>query len=265
MNVEAKYNKLKEILGQLDSVLVAFSGGLDSTLLLKAAVDGMGPERVLALIGTGPIFPYKETQEARSTAEKIGAECVVIDTAVLKMPSFVENSEERCYYCKKNLLSLAWILAREKGIACVAEGTNYDDLGDFRPGSRACKEMGSVSPLLEAHMTKQDIRILTKRLNLPTRDKPSNACLATRIPYGTPINAALLKRIELAEEFIKNIGISQVRVRSHGLVARIEVPEGEFETLLWEREGVAAGLKRYGFTYVSLDIEGYRMGSMNEK
>jgi pyridinium-3,5-biscarboxylic acid mononucleotide sulfurtransferase len=264
MNTDAKYDRLKEIIGRLDSVLVAYSGGVDSTLLLKAAVDAVGGEHVLAFIGTGPIFSHKETQESRQTAEKIGADCVMADTMILKVPLFVENTKERCYHCKKNLLSLSWVLAREKGLACVAEGTNYDDLDDYRPGNKACKEMGVVSPLLEANLTKQDIRLLSKRLNLPTRDKPSNACLATRIPYGTAINAALLKKIELSEEFIKSTGISQVRVRCHGPIARIEVPEGEFETLLWEREGIVEGLKRYGFIYVSLDIEGYRMGSMNE-
>jgi uncharacterized protein len=239
VNVQSKYEALKNTVGELKTVLVAYSGGMDSTLLLKTCVDVLGNKHVVAFIGNAPIFPAKEIQEARRTASDIGVECVLHDTAILKNKLFVENTKERCYHCKKNLLHIAAQVAKEKNMAHIADGTNFDDTKDFRPGRAAVKEM-------------------------PTHSKPPYACLSTRIPYGTPINAALLKKIELSEEFIKSAGISQVRVRCHGNVARIEVMESDLDTILREQEGIVDGLKRYGFIYVTLDLEGYRTGSMNE-
>jgi len=264
VNVQSKYEALKNTVGELKTVLVAYSGGMDSTLLLKTCVDVLGNKHVVAFIGNAPIFPAKEIQEARRTASDIGVECVLHDTAILKNKLFVENTKERCYHCKKNLLHIAAQVAKEKNMAHIADGTNFDDTKDFRPGRAAVKEMGVVSPLLKAKLTKNDIKVLSKRLLLPTHSKPPYACLSTRIPYGTPINAALLKKIELSEEFIKSAGISQVRVRCHGNVARIEVMESDLDTILREQEGIVDGLKRYGFIYVTLDLEGYRTGSMNE-
>jgi uncharacterized protein len=264
VNIESKYEVLKNAVRELKTVLVAYSGGMDSTLLLKICVDVLGSKHVVAFTGNAPTFPAKEIQEAMSTASDIGAEYVLSDTEILKDKLFVENTKERCYHCKKNLLCIAAEVAKEKNMIHIADGTNFDDTKDFRPGSAAVKEMGVVSPLLQAKLTKDDIKALSKMLSLPTYNKPPYACLATRISYGTPIDAALLKQIELSEEFIKSIGISQVRVRYHGNVARIEVMESDVDTVLAEQEGIVEGLKRYGFTYVTLDLEGYRTGSMNE-
>ncbi len=264
MTVQAKYEALRDVIGSLKSVLVAYSGGMDSTFLLKTCVDVLGVKNVVAFMGTAPIFPAKEIQEAERTATQIGAEYVFCDTAILKDRSFVENTKERCYYCKKNLLTIIARVAGERKLESIVDGTNFDDVNDFRPGVRALSEMNVLSPLCEAKLTKDDIRVLSERFSLPTRKKPSYACLCTRIPYGTPIDAALLKRIELSEEFIKHIGISQVRVRYHGQVARIEVMEKDFDALFRERGNIIDELKRYGFTYVTLDLKGYRTGSMNE-
>jgi pyridinium-3,5-biscarboxylic acid mononucleotide sulfurtransferase len=263
-NVESRYEDLKNNVRELETVLVAYSGGVDSTLLLKTCVDILGKEHVVAFIGNAPIFPAKEIQEAKQVALDIGAECMICDTAILKDKLYIENTKERCYHCKKNLLRIAVQVAQEKNMAHVVEGTNFDDTNDFRPGSSAVKEMHVVSPLLAAKLTKNDIYALSNTLTLPTRSKPSNACLSTRVPYGTPIDTALLKRIELSEEFLISAGISQVRVRYHGSVARIEVMERDFDTMMRQREEIVDELKRYGFTYVSLDLAGYRMGSMNE-
>jgi pyridinium-3,5-biscarboxylic acid mononucleotide sulfurtransferase len=264
VNIESKYEALKNIVRELRTVLVAYSGGMDSTLLLKTCVDVLGNGCVVAFTGNAPTFPAKEIEEARQTASDIGAEYVLFDTAILKNRLFVENTTERCYHCKKNLLHIAAQVAQEKNMACIADGTNFDDTKDFRPGSAAVKETGVVSPLLKAELTKDDIRGLSRKLSLPTQDKPPYACLATRVPYGTPIDAVLLKQIELSEEFIKGVGISQVRVRHHGNMARIEVTRNDLDTILREQKRIVHRLKGYGFTYVALDLEGYRTGSMNE-
>ena len=195
MHIQARYETLKRVVGKLDKVLVAYSGGMDSTLLLRTCVDVLGKENVLAFIGNGPIFSAKAIQEARSVADEVGAEYILRDTAILKDKAFVENTKSRCYYCKKKLLGLAVKAAEEKGMEHLVDGTNLDDTNDFRPGTEAAKEMKVTSPLLAAGLTKHDIGILSRRLGLSTHDKPADACLATRVPYGTPINAALLKRV----------------------------------------------------------------------
>lgn len=264
MSIESKYEALKDFVRELETVLVAYSGGMDSTLLLKTCVDVLGNECVVAFTGNAPTFPADEIEEAKQTAAAIGGQHILYDTAILNNKLFIENTKQRCYHCKKNLLHIACEVAKEKNMACIVDGTNFDDTEDFRPGSIAVKEMGVLSPLLHAKLTKDDIRELSRTLSLPTYSKPPYACLATRIPYGTPIDARLLKQIELSEKFIKSIGISQVRVRYHGNIARIEVIKSDLEVILREQEGIVNGLKQYGFNYVTLDLEGYRTGSMNE-
>jgi uncharacterized protein len=264
VNIESKYEILKKTVRELKTVLVAYSGGMDSTLLLKTCVDVLGNDQVVAFTGNAPTFPVKEIEEAKQIASGIGAEYLLYDTEILKDKFFVENTKERCYHCKKNLLRIAARVAKEKNMAHIADGTNFDDSRDFRPGSAAVKEMGVVSPLLKAELTKDDIKVLSRMLSLPTYNKPPYACLATRVPYGTPVDNTLLKQIELSEELIKSIGISQVRVRYHGNMARIEVMKSDLEIMLRKQEGIINGLKQYGFTYVTLDLEGYRTGSMNE-
>jgi len=265
VHIESKYEALKETIGDLKAVLIAYSGGMDSTLLLKVCVDVLGNDRVVAFIGNAPIFPAKEIEEARQIASDMGIECVLFNTEILRHKSFIKNTKERCYYCKKNLFIMATHMAKEKRMAAVIDGTNFDDIRDFRPGNIAAKEMGIVSPLLTAKCTKDDIRTLSEKLSLPTRNKPPYACLATRIPYGTAIDSLLLKKIEQSEDLIKEAGISQVRVRCHGNTARIEIMEQDLDTLLRGRKRIVDGLKQYGFTYIALDLEGYRTGSMNEE
>jgi pyridinium-3,5-biscarboxylic acid mononucleotide sulfurtransferase len=264
VDIESKYEALRNVVKELKTVLVAYSGGMDSALLLKICVDVLGNANVVAFTGNAPTFPAKEIEEAKQTASDIGAEHILSETAILNNKLFVKNTTERCYHCKKNLLYIAAQVAREKNMACIADGTNFDDTKDFRPGGAAIKEMGVISPLLKAELTKDDIRELSRILSLRTHNKPPYACLATRVPYGTPIDTALLKQIELSEEFIKGVGISQVRVRYHGNVARIEVTKNDLDTILREHESVVHRLKQYGFSYVALDLEGYRTGSMNE-
>lgn len=264
MDLDSKYEVLKTIIKELSNALVAFSGGVDSTLLLKCCIDTLGRENVLAFIASSPTYPAKEIEEAKNIAHTIGAEYMVIETSIMEDRNFTANTQERCYYCKLHLFDRAWDMAKQRGLKHIAEGSNLDDLNDFRPGRRACIEKNIVSPLLMANLTKEEIRGLSRMLDLPTHDKPSYACLATRIPYGTQIDSGILKRIELSEEFIKSFNIKQVRVRYHGSIAKIEVAEEEIDRVIAYRNEIAEALTRYGFTYVSLDLKGYRTGSMNE-
>jgi pyridinium-3,5-biscarboxylic acid mononucleotide sulfurtransferase len=258
-----KFEHLKEIIKGLDRVLVAYSGGVDSTFLLKCCVDVLGRENVLAFIGMSPSYPAREAEEAREYADLMGAEYVCVETSEMDDPNYVRNPRERCYHCKSNLFGLAEKTAGARGMKHVLEGSNLDDMDDFRPGRRACAERNIVSPILMAKLTKAEVRELSKTLGLPTHDKPSLACLSSRIPYGTAISAPLLKKIELSEEFLKGLGAKQVRVRYHVDTARIEVAAKDFETIVANREEIVRQLKKYGFTYVALDLEGYKTGSMN--
>ena len=247
-------------------VLVAFSGGVDSTLLLKAALDTLGAAHVLAVIGDSASYPSRELDEARALAEALGAAYQVITTDELDDPQYTANPSNRCYYCKTDLFSRLTAIARAQGLATVLDGNNADDTGDWRPGAQAGRELGVRSPLQDAGLTKAEIRQLSHALGLPTWDKPSFACLSSRIPYGTPITRASLTCIEEAECFLRDLGFAQVRVRHHDNLARIEVPPADIDRLLDPalRARLTTRLRELGYRYVTVDLQGYRTGSMNE-
>ena len=264
--LEEKERKLHALLRGYGRVALGFSGGVDSTLLLREALAVLGGENVLALIADTPSLPRKEFAEALRLAEALGAACAVIDPDELSDPEYAANPADRCYFCKKRLFGLVAKVAAEKGFATVLDGNNADDSGDYRPGRRAARELGVKSPLMEAGLTKAEIRRLSARAGLPTADKPAMACLASRIPYGTPVTAGVLAQVERAEEALRAAGFAQCRVRHHGEVARIEVAVDELPRMLDAavRETVVRATKAAGYRYVTLDLQGYRMGSMNE-
>ncbi len=261
--LEKKLDSLKEILRSLESVAIAYSGGVDSTFLSKVAFDVLG-DNAIAVTARSETYPRSEFEEAIEFAGKIGIKHETIVSEELDIPEFSDNPVNRCYYCKKELFTRLKNVAREHGFKHVADGSNYDDLDDYRPGMQAVEELDVRSPLQEAKLTKADIRELSKKLGLPTWDKPSFACLSSRFPYGSKITREKLSAVGEAEIFLRSLGIRQLRVRHHDQIARIEVTEEDMEVLFQNREQIVKKLRELGYTYVTMDLQGYRTGSMNE-
>lgn len=266
MKKNSKLIKLQKILKKMKRVVIAFSGGLDSTFLLKAAHDALGRENVLAVTARSATYPEKEYKNAVKLARKIGSAHSTVYTSETKSKIFLENPINRCYYCKKELFGRLKRIVSEKNFDYVLDGSNRDDKKDLRFGSAAGCELGVRSPLAEAGIGKEEIRIFSKRLGLSTWDKPPLACLASRIPYGDAITYEKLKKIGRAEELLQKCGFKQVRVRLHGDVARIELSPGNIKKFAGEnlRRDITPKLHKLGFSYIALDMEGYRTGSMNE-
>ena len=261
---QARLDDCRERLRGLGGAVVAISGGVDSSLLLALAVEALGARNVLAAHATGPIFAKREDDQARGLARHLGVELVEIEAAPLDDAAFAANPPDRCYHCKRAIFGRLKALAAERGLAAVLSGANADDPGDHRPGLRAESELGIRQPLREAGLTKADIRAAAGALGLPTRDAPSSACLASRIPYGEPITAGKLARIEQAEEALHAMGFGQCRVRDHGAVARIELLSDDMPEGVRQRERIVGAVKAAGYAYVALDLAGFRSGSMNE-
>jgi len=265
MEAYEKLDALKRWLAGMERVVVAFSGGVDSTFLLKVCASVLG-RNTLAVNALSETYPEHEQKAARDLAEMLGVEFITVNTKELTNPAFAVNSPDRCYHCKHELFSKLKAIAAGRGINYILDGSTEDDLSDYRPGKKAGQELGVHSPLQEAHLTKEEIRLLSREMGLPTWDKPSYACLSSRFPYGDEITVEKLRRVDRAEALLRELGLRIGRVRHHGTIARIEVSPADLERILDDevRKRVIAAFKEIGFKYVTMDLEGYRTGSMNE-
>ena len=261
----SKKDKLEAVIRSRPKALVAFSGGVDSTLLLKVCCNVLSPGNVVAVTGISQTYTPEEKRTARRVARELGVRHFLIETDELACAAFAANPADRCYHCKRELFGRISALARTLGIEAVYDASNVDDLSDYRPGRRATEERGVVSPLVLAGFTKKDVRALSKKLGLASWDKPANPCLASRIPYGTPITLETLRRVRAGERFLRDLGFPVVRLRHHGDLARIEVPSSDLSRILRPATArkIEDRMRSLGYHWTALDIEGYRMGSLN--
>jgi pyridinium-3,5-biscarboxylic acid mononucleotide sulfurtransferase len=261
--LQQKHEKLKSLLSDMNRVIVAFSGGVDSTLLLKAALDTLGADRVLAVTADSETYPSREMEEAKRIAHELGAAHKVVYTSELSIPGYVENTSNRCYFCKRNLFEELTPLLKQEGYDFIVFGLIADDMSEHRPGVQAAREMGVRGPLQEAELYKHEIRVLARELGLSNWDKPSFACLSSRVAYGETITLTKLSRIDQAEFFLQGLGFRQVRVRVHGDIARIEVEPERMEDVIRLNDRILERLQALDFKFVTLDLQGYKSGSMN--
>jgi len=266
VKTEEKLKHLKESLAEMESVLIACSGGVDSTFLASVASEVLG-QRAMVVFARSPVYPPRELEDAEALVRQLGLRFATIESNGLKDPQFVANSPDRCYYCKRELFEKLRSLAAGEGLDWVADGSNYDDRDDYRPGRKALAELGIRSPLWEVKLTKDEIRRLSREKGLPTWDKPASPCLASRIPYGVPVTRDTLGRIAEGEQYLRNLGVHDCRLRHHGNIARIEVDEKGICLLMDDRirQDLVDQMKALGYTYVTLDLGGYRSGSLNEE
>ena len=266
MQIESKYNKLKEILTSYQKALIAYSGGVDSVFLLKVATDTLGSQNVIACLGTSPSLGKSQHAQALEMAKVIGAPLKEIPVTELDDPNYSANKADRCFHCKSHLYGIFTKIAKEEGIQHVLCGSNLDDKDDYRPGNRAAEVFNVKAPLMQAALTKNEIRQLSKQLGLKTADLPAAPCLASRITYGLEVTEQRLNQVDKAEDYLKSLGLKTLRVRHHGNTARIEIPPKDIKKITKEktREMIVEKFKQIGFKYISVDLQGFRSGSLNE-